>query len=42
MLSAQRDFQASLPEGQAEEVAQQCNLSQTPDSGFIMRVYGAP
>lgn len=41
MLSAQIDFQASLLEGQREKVAQQCNISRTPDSGFTMRVYGA-
>jgi len=41
MLSAQIDFRASLLEGQGEEVAQHCNLSQTPDSGFIC-VYMVP
>ena len=42
MLSAQRNFQASLLEGQGEKVAQQCNLSQTPECGFTMRVYADP
>lgn len=36
MLSAQMDFQALLLERGWQKVAQQCNLSQTPDSDFTI------